>query len=378
MAEPTKPAEPAPVPARRRKPEPPPAPAFSPEDAARVAAETVKAYRSQEPQAQDLPPEVQKKVDLYQELETLFPERYPKGSAKRIAAAEAAELDYAESWERAHPGEVFDASATEHASWYRKNYPDSIPTVQKDDLEEAKTERRVRARIEAAVAPQLEEVRRTAALAQAEPKARALASDLESVPFSVFNPEHKGEVSKAVKEKWAAEHPVEAKLLAHSTQQAQALAYEASLLWDGAKVFDDRNPAHQASLSYLQRMETELAQHPGPVEDDYRRTWLPSAEYERLPAQKRAGHFTTSKEALAHYIALSEANRAKALLSELGLDKLSVSPVTQTPSAPPAAAPAPAPSPSISAGAPTPARVGAAPSDPGRPPNRLMRAFGIG
>lgn len=360
--------------ARKKKAEPqPPAPSLSAEDAARIAAETVKAYQAQAPApALSANPDLDQKVEVYEELEKLFPDRYPKGSGRRIAQAEAAEQTYADSWEAEHPGQVFDASAPEHAAWYRSNYPDTIPTVNKKHLAEAEFEIKFRQRAEKLLSPQLEEVRRAATLAQAEPKARALAAALSDVTSQVF------EADKD-KAKWAESHPVHAKLLDAATQRAQAVAYKASLLWDGAERLDDRDPAHQAAVTYFQRMESELAAHPDPIVNDYRQKWVPVAEYEKLPAQKRAGFFTTTKDALANYIARSEALQAKSLLTELGLDKLSVSPVTQAaPAAPATPAPATAPSPSVSAGAPTPARVGAVAHTPSKPSSPFARALGIG
>lgn len=375
--------DPAPTPTTAPAPAPTPAPtpepakatlqkrkALTAEEIARIAAEAAAAVSrptaapAPAPEAEELPPDIAKKAEIYSELEQLYPEKYKPGLVKRLAEAAKKELAYCEKWEAENPGRAFDATDEEHADWYAKHYPQ----IDDEDMTEARLTLKARKLVENN--PRVRAAEEAAIFAKAAPEAAAIA---EAVPAAVMSRFVEGPMDEASFKEWETKNPAHATLFKDAAVSSRTLAHEASLLWDGARRFDEQNPVHQTAAGYLKRFEAELLAS-GDQFDARGRKWVPLSTYATLPPEAKARCFTIEKQHLAQYMALSEADKAVAMLKRLGLDVSKASP-KEAPKA--AAAPPLTPSPSVGAGSPTPPKTGVTPNKEEPQPSVLHQLLGI-
>lgn len=381
-AQPPAPDKPKP---KRRPPQPPAQPAgLTAEDAARIAAETVKAVMpQQDAPVDDLPDDLRRQEGVYKELESLYPDKY-RGILRKVAGFRKAEVVRADAWEAANPGRMYNADDPEHAEWYAKNQPKVDP----DDIEEARFEVRYRKRRERDLDPKLKEAERTITQLRAEPQAEAAVGEFGRSVFSAIDPSTVQ--SKEAYEKWATENPVVVEIAKEVVQPVGDVVRAASLLWDGATDFNPKDPSHDRARNYLTQLESEIVESGEELTDNAGRRWVPIAEYLKTPANKRAGLFTTTKQNLVRYIALNVADQVKAAAKErlsliekyaqkMGFVRQSNSPnvpsstPSQQPSQPSRPA-APIASPSVGAGEGTPPSAGI-PASQSEPAKDLASRF---
>ena len=388
--EPTPPVEPE-KPKRPRTHRPPPAPALTAEDAARIAAETVKAVLPAQPAAidDDLPDDLRKQEAVYAELERQNPDRY-KGVLRKLANFRKAEVSRADAWEAAHPGQAYNADDAEHTDWYAKNQPRIDP----DDLDEARFEVRLKKRLERDVDPKLKEAEKTIARLRAEPEAESAAAQYGRAVFEALDP--KTVESKESYDAWASSNPVVVEVAQELVRPAGDVVKAASMLWDGVVTLDVNDKVHKDARSYFMSFEKELAASEQPVVDKHGRRWVPLVEFGALSEDERQDVFTTTKAALVRYIGLSVADRIKAVAKErldfvekyaqkMGFTRASATPAApQTPSLaqptppPTPSKPAPLPaSPSVGAGEGTGPSVGTTPNTPATSKDLMTKLLGL-
>lgn len=67
-----------------------------------------------------LTPTDKRKLKVLEQMETLFPDQY-RDISKRYNQSKRALVEYAQNWEKEHPGEEFDENAEEHQDFYERN-----------------------------------------------------------------------------------------------------------------------------------------------------------------------------------------------------------------------------------------------------------------
>ena len=381
--EPATPTAPAPQKPAMKVRKSQPAPAFDPQALATAVADGItKALpKPAEPAAEvvTLPEHLAPMKPLYDQLESMNP-KY-KGITKKMSEFAQKEFDYAGRWEdqerarliqegkAAEANEVaFNPNDPQHAHFYDRY----APKIDPNDLDEAKFEVRFNDRFNKMVKPKLEEADKTIVGLKAQPEAQASVGQFGDTLIRALNPE--SEPSREAFQKWSESNPLESEVAEQLQGQVAPAVHAASLLWDGAIQIDPNDQAHTAAAAAFNRLEQSLAAQPTAVEDEKGRTWLPLTEYNNLPKSKRAEHFTTTKQALVKYIALSTAQQVKAIAENqraiieknaqrLGYQKSQVAPVAPatTPAAP-TKPNAPLVSPSVSGSGPIPATTGVAPA----------------
>lgn len=387
---PAEPAAPAPEPAKpKRKPTPRPQPQpLSAEDAARIAAEAVKAAipQREEPDDTDLPDDIRKQSDIYAELEKLNPEKY-KGVMRKSAAFRKAETARADAWEAANPGKIYNSSDPDHAEWYAKNQP----LIDPDDLEEARFEIRLRKRMERDIAPKLKEAERTIAQMRATPVAEATVGEFQRAMQETLDPN--SVKSREDWEAWTSSNGIVAEVAHEIVPTESNVVRAASMLWDGVLEFKETEPAHTSARQYLIDLETELAQQEEPLVDNQGRRWVPLSEYNKLPESRRAGVFAVDKKNLVRYIGMRVADKVKSVAAErikviekhaakMGYvrnqPQAPVPNLTPQPPPQPQSRTAPLPqSPSVGPGEGTPPSVGTAANSPSQAKDLTSRFLGV-
>jgi hypothetical protein len=394
--EPVKPAEPVaaapatpepapePKPLKVRRPQP-----QKPAMDAQVIADAVAAGVSKvlpkpaEPVAPvvELPEHLAANRPVYEQLEALNP-RY-KGIAAKMASFAQKEMDYATQWEdrersrligegkAAEANDVaFDASDPQHSSFYKRNAPDIDPRDMK--RAELRAELAEMKKSEGDKPDEVAGLRKEIANLKAEPEARRSVDNFSSGLISMLNPDG-GELTPQKFQQWAEANPIEAEVAQQLQQHVTPVVHAASLLWDGAVDFDQKNESHTVAANTFNQFETQLSAAGENAVDEKGRQWIPLAEYNKLTTAQRRDYSTTTKEKLIAYISLNAAQQVKSVAktqreiiernaTRLGYQKPQASPVT--PQAPAATPSKPAPalvSPSVSSAAPTPPIAGAAP-----------------
>lgn len=332
---------------------------------ARTAAEVLRGNQPPAPEPEELPSEIAANVHIYKELEKINP-KY-KGVAKKIVEFQKAEVARADAWEAAHPGESYNAEAPEHAQWYAKNEIKIDP----DDWDEAKFEVRYQKRMERDVQPKLKEAEQVVSQMKAAPAAEQAIGRFTADLLSAVDPEVR-DFTPAALNTWAESNPIESDIVQQVHAATAPVVKAASLLWDGAAEFNEKNPQHIEARNWFNELESQLSIQP--VNDEHGRVWVPVAKFAQMTPQQQAKHFTTTKSGLIKFISAVSAEQVKKVAKErkefaekyaqrLGYKKADAGSITPQPNQP---VPAPhIPSPSISGGSATPPAHGVAPNGGG-------------
>lgn len=398
-AAPAAPAQPAPAAApaapatvvtkpalKVRKPQPPKPALDSQTIADAVAAGVSKVLpKPAEPIAEvvQLPDHLAANKPIYDQLESMNP-KY-KGVTKKMADFAQKEINYATQWEDRERARLvsegkaseaqdvaYNADDPQHALFYDRN----APKIDPGDLKRAEFNAMYEDLRKAEKSGKEDEVgalKKEISNLKAAPEARHAVEQFGANLVHTLNPEG-GELTPAKFQQWAEANPIESEVAAQMREQVMPVVHAASLLWDGAIDFDQNNEAHTVAAATFNRFEQALASQPEPVTDERGRTWVPIAEFSKLPKSQQGDFFTTTKQALVSYIALNTAQQVKTIAqhqretiernaTRLGYQKPQVPPVTPQASATVPAKPAPAlASPSVGGGAPIAPSTGVAPA----------------
>lgn len=319
----TKKAAPA---APAAKPKPAPTPPPTPEDdderttriAEKVATAVGKALAPKQteppkPQEPDLAPDEQRRVQVLERMEALYPEQY-KGIATKYKTSLKKLIDYADDWQKKNPGQEFDESAQEHEDFYKQNDVDWSD----DHYIEAVADIRADTKVSEATKTtnqKLSEIERKEKLREAAPEIFQTQTTAATALWQKFGDKFKdlvkpdGSVDHSKMSELAKADPVTFEM---RLREAQTLDYEIGELhavMRGLAPYNEKNPAHVELSKFAEREEAAMLATPAADRiNDKQQSFLPAVQYWKLTKEQRAKHWTFSPADLA---ALRAAERAR-------------------------------------------------------------------
>lgn len=273
------------------------------EAAAESAARTV-AKMQADKAGEEIPEHIKKREEVYKELEEINPQKY-SGVMRKVVEFARREEERADAWEKAHPGEAYDADADEHKQWYDANEPKIDP----EDLEDARIAVKANKIIEQRMRPEIEKTRVEVEKTRVEPLAAASAANVTEKVLGAFVPD--APLSRETVKKLIDEDPDAYEIAVQVDNAFRPVASAVPKLYRGIEQFDENNRAHVEARNMLYHMEQEL-KNSDP--DDLNRggkKWASLAEFYALPANKRSGYWCVSEADIANYVALTAQQEAK-------------------------------------------------------------------
>ena len=290
-----------------------------------VGRSVVKAMEKQKPapdapQELELPAEVKSKLTMYERLEKHFPEKY-KGITKKFRENTAKFKEYADQWEKDHPGQEFDDEDEEHEEF--RAPLEAATEYDEDDnvaaLANEIADRKV-ANVKQEFDKELTPLRRQEALKKQEPE---LLSNRDKVGDRYWQRmgdnfasvlDDKGQLNpKALVELKAAD-PVAYDTAVSGAAFVENMATEVFLLDNGLTDFDQNNPDHKFLNEFSVSAEERMLLRPAEKQAHEGRRFLPRHEFNKLSAREQARHWTFSYEDLGYLLAARIAKRTQAHL----------------------------------------------------------------
>lgn len=283
---------------------PPPQPPVDYNEIAKTTAQAVvqtqamlEQQKKQEKLEADLPDNIKRQIPILEQLHQNYPDKYPADLAKRLARHQKEELEYALAWEKEHPGESFQHSDEEHEEWYEKHRP----KIDREDLDEARTQVTVRKTLEREVEPKRRELEqrleRQTITPFIEQSARSLAGDIvKSVAPSLdgVTEEHLNKLSQ--------EDPIAYEVVHAVNNTLAQVVYEGGMVWHALDSYNPENQAHVAAKNLLNRFEKQLSALEPEEKQRNGKPWVPLAEYVHLDDDQRKRVITTEYNDLVQYI----------------------------------------------------------------------------
>ncbi len=256
--------------------------------------------QSQKPEPQ-LPEAEQRKIETLKVLEELYPDKY-KGISEKYREGIIAGMEYAKKWQEENPDEEFDESDPEHEDFFKKH---DVHWEDEDYLE-ALAEVKLRAKlpeVEGKLSGKVQKIERMEKLRELAPvidKHQAAAAKLF---FDSLDPElgkiirPDGTVDHELLRHFSEQNPVLTSIaVGHFAQNVvEPLAAEVFKLYQGLTDFDQNRQDHRFLNEFVLRCEREISALPAEKQrDNQGRSFLPAADYYKLPPQKREQYWTLS------------------------------------------------------------------------------------
>jgi hypothetical protein len=302
--------------------------------AAEAAVAAVEASRKQTPAAAkepeaELPKDIARKLDYYKELEGLDP-KYKGLTQKVVEFSKKGGIEerYVAEWEKANPGQKFDADDEAHTSFYEKYSPD----YDEDDLEVAKEqviERRAVDKAKKAMEPKLQEQQRKAV---EESSREDLDSASAAIATSTLEAINKDLLTIAQEKGDAGlqeEDPLALQVATEVMPRHEAVAHEAIRLFRGLANPSDRNPVHsqisEIALGLNEAIAGVVAQDPrNGMKPVFRGTrvvgyqqFAPLQEYASMSAEERKAHWTVGEDEVLAHIKANAGREAKSRYDQI-------------------------------------------------------------
>lgn len=263
----------------------------------------------------------QERVSVLKKMEELNPDKY-NGIAKRYEDSLAKFSEYADKWEKDHPGEEFVEDADEHKEfreanekgldWDDDHYTKAVVNIAK---EEAKKE------FEASMSPKLEAIQRAEKLREAAPVISAARVKNARDFFGKIGGEFKdllaenGVVDPKLGGKLMAEDPIQWEIATNSADLTEKLVEENYKLYSAITPFDGKNPLHTAVNNIILGNEQRLmASPPEDRLDGNGRKFLPAADYWKLPETQRKTTWTFTQKEVEQLIVAATVKQAKSAI----------------------------------------------------------------
>lgn len=301
--------------------------------AAEAAVAAVEASKKQTPATKEpeveLPKDIARKLDYYKEMESLDP-KYKGITQKVVEFSKKGGIEerYIAEWEKANPGQKFDADDETHSAFYEKHSPD----YDEDDLEAAREqviERRVLEKANKAVEPKLKEQQRKAA---EESSREDLDSASAAIATSTLEAINKDLLTIAQEKGDAGlqeEDPLALQVATEVLPRHEAVAHEAIRLFRGLANPSERNPVHsqinQIALGLNEAISNVVAQDPrNGMKPVYRGTrvvgyqqFAPLQEYAAMSAEEQKAHWTIGEDEVLAHIKANAGREAKARYDQI-------------------------------------------------------------
>lgn len=273
------------------------------EAAAESAARTVAKMQAGK-QEDEIPDHIKSEAAIYAELESIDPKKY-SGMMRKRADFSKKEEERANTWERSHPGEVYDADADEHKTWYEANEPKIDPA----DYDDAKFNARLNKAIEEKVRPEIDKARAEVEKTRVEPLSAASAANVTEKVLGAFVPD--AQLTRENVKKLIDDDPDAYEIAVQVDNAFRPIAAAVPKLYRGIEQFDEKNSAHVHARGMLTQMEKELAASDAEDLNRGGRQWVPLSKFYSIPAEKRGGYWCVSENDIANYVALTAQHEAK-------------------------------------------------------------------
>lgn len=246
----------------------------------------------------------QKRVATLKHMETANPEKY-KGVTKRYEDSLSKFYDYADKWEKDHPGETFDEDAEEHKEfreanekgldWEDEDYTDARADIKaKEAVENFRKEN----------GQKFEQLEQQEKLRQSAPAIATARVNNARDFFEKLGGEFKdllaenGVVDTKLGAKLSGEDPIQWEIATNSADLTEKLVEENYKLFNALTPFDVKNPLHTAVNGLILSKEAQLMALPAEDQlDGQGRKFYPVNEYWKLSdAQRKHGWTFTQKE----------------------------------------------------------------------------------
>lgn len=270
-------------------------------------------------------PEDKRKLDVLAQMEKMWPEKY-KGHSEKYKASKQLLVDYAEKWQKDHPGDSFDEEAEEHqdffdkhdVDWHDDDYAEALAELKADaKVSKALEEKEKRINERLSEFDRREKLRDSGPVIAKEQNSAAkhfwglLGDDFGDIvgDDGAVNAKKLTELEKS--------DPVIHEIRLAAAEQLDSLVATTYTILNGLTPFDEKNATHLSLSEFIFRKEEELAAKPEEERLDAQgRKFLKADAYAKLPKDKREGNwsFTTPDIAalLASHIAEKTAARITA------------------------------------------------------------------
>lgn len=333
-----------------------PAPQMTAADITKAAAEGFKQTLAEEKTAKkekevvvdpdaDLPAPEKEKLAVLRHMEKLIPER--KGVADQYRSNLKKLSDYANKWEKDHPGETFDEDAEEHTDFFEKNglyqlWDDDeyikamADKISEDKMQRAKTE------TESESNKRLNALERENKVLKAQPVIATHKNVAARNYFKNIGGEfdglvlENGTLDPAKEKALAASDPDLYNATIGSAIRLDNLVEQAYLLKKGLIDFAAQPPSEQLKATDRKAYDAEMAKFNDhqylagfaldqekimlakPLEGQVNNAgqqFKPAAEYYKLPLADRERHWTFNEADLAALLAWDEGKKMKAFIT---------------------------------------------------------------
>lgn len=289
-----------------------------------AATAAVKATQKQEepPAEPELPRSVQRKMDIFKELET--DPRF-KGITKQVVEFKKAggtEDQYKAQWLKDNPGKKFDPNDDDHTDWYA----DNDPTAKHDDIDEAveeaqarllekRSDERATKIVEERLSKREQEERRR----QAAPLADQAAQESVMEAIEALDPKLVEVVQKSGEKGLADEDPIAYNILSSVAGTFAPLISETVRIAEGLTAPDDRNPLHATLNRVAGEIENSILEL-DPAErvkvfnvggQRVQKRFATMEDFQNMPSEKRARYWTVGKDEILYKLKADQKAIAK-------------------------------------------------------------------
>jgi hypothetical protein len=279
---------------------------------------------AEKPKEPTLPPQDQRKVEILNRMEELFPDKY-KGIAGKYTKSLSALEAFAKKWEADHPGQEFDEESPEHEDFFKENDVDWNDLDFTEALADLRADKRMKEatsktdeRLEAL--DRAEKLRGKQGEIVAEQNSAAVHywQQLGDDVADMVKPD--GTLNMAKVDTLRTTDPEGLSLRVTAAQALDAEVAEIYKLYTGLVKNDpDNNAIHRNINQFAATRERMLESKPTQEKLNAEgQSFLPAAKYYRLPVAERAHHWTFNASDLAFMRAadLADITRKRLELNE--------------------------------------------------------------
>lgn len=331
----------------------PPAKAIDEEALGAAVGRAIAPHLKQKPEekkedagkGEDLSAENQKRVQVLERMEKLYPERYT-GLSKRFTQNIKKLRDYAKKWEADHPGTPFNEEDPEHQEF--RDALEADVDYADDDYDEARIDIRAEAKVNeknGQLEQRLAEIERTDRARNSSSKVEQFAAEAESEfwkdvggDFAKVIDTESGRLDKEQVEELKKSDPVAFNIVAGAANAAQVAAKTVYMLDNDLVKFSKDNEVHTFLNNFLVDREQRMLKRG--VEDQMHegKRFAPRSRFNQMSQDEQARHWTFDSDDLRfmlrkHFAKIAKEDlkaedekfstraRAKGLISDEGEDR---------------------------------------------------------
>lgn len=268
---------------------------------------------------EDLSPANQKRVQVLDRMEKLYPERYT-GLSKRFKQNVKKLRDYASKWEAEHPGTSFNEDDPEHQDF--RDALEAEVAYEDEDFDEARIDLRAEAKINeksGQLEQRIAEIERTDRARNSSSKVEQFAAEAESEfwgdvggDFAKVIDTASGRLDKEQVEALKKADPVAFNIVAGAANAAQVAAKTVYMLDNDLVKFNKQNDVHVFLNNFLQDREQRMANRSPEEQMHEGKRFAPRNRYNNMSEEERARYWTFDSDDLRFMLRKHFARVAKA------------------------------------------------------------------